>query len=309
MITPRPPAAPRRRNSPSDGRPLLTARGATTATSAGERATAFATATLKRPLERPRPLPEGVAPLARLLAPGRQVRFTAGPNTRAALAAADAHAATTASGIHLPTPPTPNPAALEVLAHELSHVTDGSPRTQFLLRSTVGTPQNQGERRARRWGDLVHRIALEPPHVSSFEGGGVRELPVGGGLAEAGEVARTVAARGLAKTIGPTLAPPPTPASSGLSSALPATPPSSPTLPDGGLAATVQGSGPHSILERGAGATGRVAAGAGAPTAADVYSVSAATDFDSRIDELIEALQERLLVEIERRGGRYAGVF
>jgi hypothetical protein len=38
-------------------------------------------------------------------------------------------------------------------------------------------------------------------------------------------------------------------------------------------------------------------------------SPSAAGDSDSQLSELLEQLEERLLVEIERRGGRYAGVF
>jgi hypothetical protein len=38
-------------------------------------------------------------------------------------------------------------------------------------------------------------------------------------------------------------------------------------------------------------------------------SASAAGDSHSQLSELLEQLEERLLVEIERRGGRYAGVF
>jgi hypothetical protein len=38
-------------------------------------------------------------------------------------------------------------------------------------------------------------------------------------------------------------------------------------------------------------------------------SSSAATDAHSRFGELIEALEERVIEELERRGGRYSGVF
>ena len=38
-------------------------------------------------------------------------------------------------------------------------------------------------------------------------------------------------------------------------------------------------------------------------------SASAATDSYSQIGELIEAIEERVLAEVERRGGRYAGMF
>jgi hypothetical protein len=48
---------------------------------------------------------------------------------------------------------------------------------------------------------------------------------------------------------------------------------------------------------------------AGGQVAAFLASASAATDPFSQMGELVEALEERMLVELERRGGRFAGVF
>jgi hypothetical protein len=46
-----------------------------------------------------------------------------------------------------------------------------------------------------------------------------------------------------------------------------------------------------------------------AQAAGFLATASAATDAFSQMGELLEAIEERLLAELERRGGRYAGVF
>ena len=47
----------------------------------------------------------------------------------------------------------------------------------------------------------------------------------------------------------------------------------------------------------------------GAPDPGRSDSESSGADPDTRLTELMEALEERVLIELERRGGRYAGVF
>jgi hypothetical protein len=63
------------------------------------------------------------------------------------------------------------------------------------------------------------------------------------------------------------------------------------------------GQGSWAGSEAGPAGTGR-AAGPATPTEPGAPALGYA-----QVSELLEALEERLLAEIERRGGRYAGVF
>jgi hypothetical protein len=87
-----------------------------------------------RPLENPRPLPSAFHAMAREIT-GRAYtpRFTTGPATRQALAAAGALGATTGTVVHLPGTPTTAPSSMQVLAHELTHTRSPVRRPRFFL--------------------------------------------------------------------------------------------------------------------------------------------------------------------------------
>ncbi len=126
---------------------------------------AWRASTEQRPLESPRELPVSWRPLARRVAGAAGVRYTTGPATRAALAAAGALGATTRRVIHLPREPVA--ADLPVVAHELAHVRSAPARPRFLL----------ADRHAHA--DAEERTAIATARAATT-GPGVAGLPVGG---------------------------------------------------------------------------------------------------------------------------------
>jgi hypothetical protein len=264
----------------------------------------FRAAVAERPLERPTLLPTAVLPLARAVTGRSQApRYTTGPATRHALRAAGALGATSGSVIHLPEPPSMAPRALEVLAHELAHVAERTPRPRFLLGSPGGA-HDQGERQARRVGEaaragaanLVGAMAAGLP-ATVAGGSRVADLPVGGGAGVAGAARQaTLNAAGLTGGAASIVAE--------------AADPAGPPVP----AMTAAGASSAAPGEVGVGSwTGTPAGPATATAAAGPAAAGAAPGGGalghSQVSELVEALEERLLAEIERRGGRYAGVF
>ena len=252
-------------------------------------------------------------PLARAVTGQRLTPlYTTGPATRHALHSAGARGATTGSTMHLPEPPRPEPRALALLGHELAHVAESSPRPRFLLDSPPATG-DEGERRARRLGEAVQAGALgkpvgpaTAPPADIIAGGRVAHLPVGGAPAIAGAVRQ--AARdsnaslpeagwpGVAIPSAATAtAPPPLPATvGGPATATPATG----DVAVAGWPGTAPAPRPSVAADPRADPT---APGAGLTTGAHLGH--------GQVSELLEALEERLLADIERRGGRYAGMF
>jgi Domain of unknown function (DUF4157) len=227
----------------------------------------------RRPLETPRPLPAPMLAMARAVTRWADPpRFTTGPATRHALAAAGALGATTGSVVHLPSVPTGDPASTAVLAHELAHARHPVRRPRFRL--AVPGVMTHEEHQA----DTVAEQVVGP--------GVVGRLRVGGGGAAAKEVATQVA---RAEVLNAALGPGgfgPTGAQrvmgfdgNGNGTGDTTTPPSevgSPAVPDpGGWAAAVEREG-SGVLD---------------------------------LDRVVAAVEHRLLLEIERRGGRWAGVF
>jgi Domain of unknown function (DUF4157) len=235
-----------------------------------------------------------VLPLARAVTGRPQVpRYTTGPATRHALKAAGALGATTGSVVHLPAPPSADRRSLGVLAHELSHVAERAPAPRFLLGS-LGGAVDEGERRARQVGAAVGAGTLGAAGAAPgalgavLAGSQVADLPVGGGAAMAGAVRQAVAgplesAAGVAAATGERVA--------GLSP---------PALPAPGDTGATMGA---------AAAVGSAAAAAGPAAATLAAGPAGAPMSHGQVSELLEALEDRLLAEIERRGGRYAGVF
>jgi hypothetical protein len=241
-----------------------------------------------RPLDAPRPLPPAFHALARAIT-GRAgpPRYTTGSATRSALAAAGALGATTGTVVHLPRPPA-TPADAAVLAHELTHTRSPVRRPRFLL-SGASALLDDDERQA---------LAAGRDTAESVGAGIVDQLPVGGGIGAVADVAVRAAKAAVIEAGAAPLSAASSwadgtsdagfPAVTAAGPAAAATPgPGSPAAPDGpGLSGTT---GPQP------GPGTAPAGGAGAPA------------LDP--DRVMEIIEERLLREIERRGGRWAGVF
>jgi hypothetical protein len=300
-----------------------------------------------------RPLPDRFRPMAAAIA-GRAARprLATGPESRDALRASGAKAATIGRTVYLPRYPTSSPRSLGVLGHEIAHVTDqrhrspqghpdratqssAAPAGPARARSAptppswprffggIGSLADRGEALATSVGNDVERAAAgagsdsllaatgRPGRVAERLAAGARDLPVGGfgGLAlgavldaarraaletvesagpRASRVAATVEADGAIGSGEP----------GGLGSGRPD--------PATGEMASLAGGRPGEAAEGVDGEPATVD-----PTVRGVLgeSASAAGDSYSQLSELLEQVEERLLVEIERRGGRYAGVF
>ncbi|MGN9911794.1 eCIS core domain-containing protein [Phytohabitans sp. LJ34] len=229
-----------------------------------------------RPLEAPRALPAPYrAMAATITGAAHPPRFTTGPATRHALAAAGALGATTGSVVHLPGPPSPATAA--VLAHELTHARRPVRRPRFLLAGLAGAVDDD-ERAALAAGGL--RQGGIPNDAGGMSAGIVDRLPVGSGMGGVTDVAARVARATLIEAGASTPSPGPVMGNAG--------PTTQEAVPAPAAAPVVQGGAPP-----GAAAGGKTTAG---PQPLDV-------------ERVVEAVEERLLREIERRGGRWAGVF
>jgi uncharacterized protein DUF4157 len=266
----------------------------------------------------------------------RAPMFTTGPATRGALAAAGALGATTGTVVHLPAVPTGAPAVSAVLAHELAHTRSPVRRPRFLLGGASGLLDDD-ERQALAAG--------RAGPVVTAGAGIVDSLPVGGGLGAVGDVA-TRAARAavleaaagpLGSALGGPVASEFGAGAAGLTgstfsgSAPPGSAPPGSAFSGsafsgsagsgggeaGGFGSVFAGSAGSGGGEAGGFGSdfpgpGGVGAGPGAASQAAGGTVAgmghgggAALD----PDKVVEIVEKRLLREIERRGGRWAGVF
>jgi hypothetical protein len=262
------------------------------------------------PLETPQPLPSAFHDLARSIT-GRAhpPRYTTGPATRRALSAAGALGATTGTVVHLGAPPTAGPQVAAVLAHELSHARTPVSRPRFLLGGLTGGDDDERQALAtgRRYlGGLTEGLPGGPSGAAESVGAGiVGNLPVGRDMAPVAEMATQVARAAVLEA---------TAATSGIASSLSS---AGSQLAGGasGLVDSATSAVSGATAPVGDGAPGGGDAPGGAPGGAPGASVvsgpggtkAAATPLDP--DRVIEVVQERLLREIERRGGRWVGVF
>jgi hypothetical protein len=244
-------------------------------------------AVARQPLEAPRALPTAFHAMASAITGrARAPLFTTGPATRAALAAAGALGATTGTVVHLPAVPTATLGG--VLAHELTHTRSPVRRPRFLLEGASGLLDDD-ERQALAAGREQAGAGI------------VDSLPVGGGMGAVGDVA-TRAARAvvLEATAGGALG-----GSAGSGNGLSA-------LGNGLLGAA--GETASGAVAAASGALGS-AGGAAAHAAGDAIGAAAGNAVGAAAksvldpDQIVEIVEQRLLREIERRGGRWAGVF
>ncbi|MFW6600003.1 eCIS core domain-containing protein [Propionibacteriaceae bacterium Y2011] len=249
---------------------------------------------LARPLETPQPLPAAFEPLARRLTGRAGTRFTTGVATRTALAAAGAVGATTGSVVHLPRRPTTADTA--VLSHELAHLRTTVGRPRF-LRPGAGAAADSEEHRAV----TTATAALAPPVPAGRSPEPSRAMPA------APAVHDHVRSHTMSS---------PTPAGLGSTRAARAVS----DLPVTGLAGAaraVQGEVTRAVAA--ATAPPLVARRVGVEevetTAVDPeapepgVAVGTAESAPLDVDALVDALEVRLLRDLERRGSRFEGVF
>jgi hypothetical protein len=227
--------------------------------------------------------------------------FTTGPATRHALAAAGALGATTGTVVHLPAAPLPGPSVSAVLAHELTHTRSPVRRPRFFLGGASALLDDDERSALAAGGPLGQARAA----AGAAGAGIVDRLPVGGGLGAVGDVAtRAARAAVLEATAGPLagdvrdvaagVTDPVAGAVSGASGLV-----QQAVDPAARAAETVSGAAA-------AGAAGVGAAGVGA---AGVGGAAGAAKAALDPDKVVEIVEQRLLREIERRGGRWAGMF
>ena len=234
--------------------------------------------------ERPRPLPTEFRPLATQIAGPRPVRLSSDAATRRALRAVGKVAATTDDVIHVRERPSP-----EILAHELTHVGHPSPLPRFFADDRGGAE----ERRAHEIGRLMARAPV-PSRMSAGSDRPSRSssLPVAPAVAASlGRRRRAASARPAHRAAR-----------------------SAGTISVAELATRLTGSTP--VVQRRMTATGNdtvasppvTSTSAVAPPAAGGAPAST-TDLLDQFDRIVELLEERIIVELERRGGRFRGGF
>ncbi|MGX6606298.1 eCIS core domain-containing protein [Micromonosporaceae bacterium Da 78-11] len=251
-----------------------------------------------RPLEAPRPLPTAFHAMASAITGrARPPLFTTGPATRAALSAAGALGATTGTVVHLPAVPTSSgPAVAAVLAHELTHTRSPVRRPRFLL-DGASALLDDDERQALAAGrDRAGQAAATGAGI-------VDSLPVGGGMGAVGEVAtraaRAAVLEAAASPVGSAFSGLSAMGSSAMSAATGAL----------GSAGTVAS---EAVSDTASGAMSAVAGAASGAVAQATTAVGGVADAARNAldpDKIVEIVEQRLLREIERRGGRWAGVF
>jgi hypothetical protein len=240
----------------------------------------------------PTPLPDRFRPLAeRILGRRVAVQVVHGGVTRRALAAAGHEAATTDRTIHLPARPDSSARTTSIVAHELEHVAARSPVPRF----HGGAPSPE-EARAQRTEAVVRRLAREVETRGGPEStAGTKGLPVAAAAAF-GRAGSTPAASAAS-------------AASATSAATSTTTSASPRVPP-------------SALQRSASDTiSRTVAPAAASIPGDTNPTNPSTPVEphengapaalsaAQLSAIIRAVEDRLLEEIERRGGLRRGAF
>jgi len=267
-----------------------------------------------QPLEAPRPLPSALHAMASAITGrARPPLFTTGPATRNALAAAGALGATTGTVVHLPSVPAAAPAMSAVLAHELMHTRSPVRRPRFLLDGVSGLLDDD-ERQALAAGRQRLTGAGQGMLESGRQGladmvpsgaGIVDQLPVGGGLGAVGDVATRAAKAAVLEAASGPLGAAQGWAGGAQNAVSGAADSASGMMSNAG--STVSGAVDT--------ATGAVSGAAGQATAAVQGAGATASGLGAGAkntldpDKIVEIVESRLLREIERRGGRWAGMF
>jgi hypothetical protein len=264
-----------------------------------------------RPLEAPRPLPMALHAMATAITGrARPPLFTTGPATRQALAAAGALGATTGTTVHLPAVPTQISA---VLAHELTHTRSPVRRPRFFLGGASGLLDDD-ERQALSAGKQALSAGQRAGQQAVTAGAGIVDsLPVGGGLGAVGDVATRAAKaavlEAVASPMGSMLGQAQSFGGTAMGQAQSFAGDAMGAASDavGGAANGVMSAADDAMSAAGSAvhAVGGAAGAAGGAVRDAAGAAKAALD----PDQVVEIVERRLLREIERRGGRWAGMF
>jgi hypothetical protein len=283
--------------------------------------------------------------VAQLTGSADRASYTTGPATRRALAQAGALGATTGTVVHLSAAPGADPAQLPVLAHELAHARHPISRPRFLLHNPSGA-LDADERAAQSAGanavspaPVVQRLGGLPgvrgavasagasglaqqagstvDAVRNQAAGIVDRLPVGGaGMSGMADVAAQAARDAVADRVPDNVASAlqeVSAAGDGAVAALTGGSLSTMAGQVGGSLGTAADQAGQWVNSAAAGAGDAAAGVAGAVNQAAGVANQAAGALAGLtgpdLDKLTQAIEERLLRQLERRGGRYAGVF
>lgn len=233
---------------------------------------------------RPTPgrLPHRFEPMARALLPGTaRARVSSDEASRSALASVGKLAATVGDVIHLAQPLDATPRSAEIVAHELTHVASPSPAPRFFA-DDRDSPE---ERRARAVGRAMAQAPVgSPPVAPAPAGSGPAGVPAGSGAPPAG-------ANGGSRPAGSSTRP----AGSTGSSSTAGASTTGTRIPGGS-----SGHAGH------AGTAGSPSAGVGNPASPNGVSTTGLSDAGSLdVERLLDALEARVLRELERRGRRW----
>jgi len=237
---------------------------------------------------RPAPLPTTYRPLADAIAGPRPVMLSTDTASRKALRSVGKVAATTGDTIHLDRQAISSARLDEVMAHELTHIAHPSPTPRF-FDDIDDSPE---ERRAEQVAKLMARSPLAPSASTS-----------------APAVRRTADARTIRRTAD--------------TSSRPSSSPD--TVSAGALAASLtRNSASQDVVQRWKSATPSRPPTAGshrsseqkpvessspAPELTDLFGSQRAADWfrqqlDANMQRVVRQLEDRMIVELERRGGR-----
>lgn len=270
-------------------------------------------------VERPVALPAAFRPMAEMIAPERRPLVSAGEGSRRALAAVGKVAATTGDVIHLavaPTPATVSPRSplAEVIAHELTHVAHASPAPRFF----ADDRDSAEERRAHAIGELMRRspvapkIASAPPDptrgVSMSQTSGSTVVQRSPSTPSAGPGrSDTISAAELAARLGggdtgtvrraPAALERPSPVAA--SADRPATPTSF----------TASRSSSGDVVRREYTDDSDSSTSGGGATHGTVTAANFEAHLREHFDLIVDLLEQRIITQLERRGGRYRGDF
>lgn len=293
------PAAPASRRSAREDRGESGSSPTRTERTAASAAARFESVLRDAPrVDRPVALPARFRPLAdRIVGRKVAVKVVHGSVTRQALAAAGHDAATTDRTIHLPSRPDASTRTMSIVAHELEHVAAPSPTPRF--HGGVDSPE---ERRATAMEQVVRRLATTADRPRAV---GTAGLPVGGltafGRAGSGVDAATIARSPSASPPGP-----PVPASALHRQVSAAASTSAPDTVNRTAAASATSGGTRSSNRtiRREGVDDPMQAMGGSSDSSGAPAISPAV-----LSAIIRAVEDRLLDEIERRGGLRRGGF
>ncbi|MCU1497984.1 MAG: hypothetical protein JWM47_1937, partial [Acidimicrobiales bacterium] len=252
--------------------------------------------------------PAAIRPLVRAIAGPRAVGFRTGATARRALARAGVRAATVGSVIHLAD--SPDRTAVEVLSHELVHAARPSPRPRFFDDSRHSAEEDL----AREVGDAMRTVAgplAAGRAAASLPGAGTRAIrrvlapaePTATRTSGQGTAGLTVGgaasmARSMPRAPAPTVQRTTSPAAPTVSAPTTASP--SVQRLAHGFDFTEQRAAAH-------------AAASADPSRSSSPSMEPAGSTDSEpmtvspemMDQIVDELADRVLRELERRGGHY----